>query len=149
MALHTGEAQERDGNYFGPPTNRAARLLGVAAGGQIVVSRATADVIGHHPQAELVDIGEHRLRGVPQPMRVFLVAAPGLDSDDAVLAPTRPSHRMVWTRHSTLVVRSSASATRCLPHPCRADRCRDRRPRLAGGTGRRAPRVGTDPPLSG
>ena len=82
MALHTGETQERDGNYFGQPVNRAARLLGAAQGGQIVVSGATADVMGHHPQAELVDIGEHMLRGVPRTMRLCLVTAPGLGDTD-------------------------------------------------------------------
>ena len=83
MALHTGETQERAGNYFGPPVNRAARLLALAEGGQIVVSRPTVDVMGHHPQAELVSIGEHHLRGVPGTMQVFRVAAPGF----AELAP--------------------------------------------------------------
>jgi class 3 adenylate cyclase len=83
MALHTGEAQERDGNYYGSPLNRAARLLAVASGGQVVVSRATADVLGHHPQAELVDIGEHRLRGVAGVMHLFQVTAPGLPAGTA------------------------------------------------------------------
>jgi class 3 adenylate cyclase len=73
MALHTGNTQRRNGNYFGPSTNRAARLLSVAAAGQIVVSRATFDDLGRRLRVRLVDIGDHRLRGVAQPMRVFLV----------------------------------------------------------------------------
>src|ERR671921_2681608 len=41
MALHTGAAEERDGDYFGPPLNRVARLLSVAHGGQVLLSAAT------------------------------------------------------------------------------------------------------------
>jgi class 3 adenylate cyclase len=41
IALHTGEAVERSGDYFGPALNRAARLRSLAGGGQIVVSYAT------------------------------------------------------------------------------------------------------------
>src|SRR5262245_54845005 len=43
MGLHTGEAATRDGDYYGPSLNRAARLMAVAHGGQIVCSSATAD----------------------------------------------------------------------------------------------------------
>ena len=40
MALHTGAAEERDGDYFGPPVNRVARLLSAAHGGQVLLSLA-------------------------------------------------------------------------------------------------------------
>src|SRR5580658_3119563 len=48
MALHTGESEERDGDYFGPAVNRTARLVAIAHGGQVVLSRATADIVGDH-----------------------------------------------------------------------------------------------------
>src|SRR5918997_6694231 len=48
MALHTGVAEERDGDYFGPALNRAARLLDVAHGGQIVVSHAAQELVADH-----------------------------------------------------------------------------------------------------
>ena len=41
MALHTGSADERDGDYFGPPVNRVARLLSAGHGRQILLSSAT------------------------------------------------------------------------------------------------------------
>ncbi len=69
MGVHTGEAEERDGDYFGPAVNRAARLMGVAHGAQVLVSSATEEVVGSN--VELVDLGEHRLRDLSRPVRVF------------------------------------------------------------------------------
>jgi predicted ATPase/class 3 adenylate cyclase len=79
MGVHTGEAAERDGNYFGPAVNRAARLMAVSHGGQVVVSGATRDVLG--AKIELRDLGEHRLRDLARPERVFQVVIAGVDDD--------------------------------------------------------------------
>src|ERR1700757_3298413 len=46
MAVHTGEANERDGDYFGPAVNRAARLMAMGHGGQVLVSHATEQLVG-------------------------------------------------------------------------------------------------------
>jgi predicted ATPase len=75
MALHTGEAEERSGDYFGPAVNRCARLMTAAHGGQIVCSAATAAVaMGILPAGvSLVDLGEHRLRDLVTPEHVFQV----------------------------------------------------------------------------
>jgi len=83
VALHTGEAQERDGDYFGSALNRAARLMAIAHGGQIVCSRATADVVGDAlPEGlSLVDLGEHRLRDLSRPEQIFQVNAAGLATE--------------------------------------------------------------------
>src|SRR6516165_12113875 len=80
MGLHTGEADERDGDYFGPEVNRAARLMAIAHGGQIVCSQTTADLVaGHLPAGvSLVDLGVHRLRDLSEPLRVFQVQGDGL-----------------------------------------------------------------------
>jgi class 3 adenylate cyclase len=80
IGLHTGEAQERDGDYFGPALNRAARLMAAAHGGQIVCSHATADVTRDSlPEAvDLVDLGEHRLRDLTRREQVFQITHPGL-----------------------------------------------------------------------
>src|SRR5918912_1233213 len=60
MALHTGEAEERDGDYFGPPLNRVARLLSAGHGGQILLSMATREmVLDRLPdESGLRDLGE-------------------------------------------------------------------------------------------
>lgn len=80
IALHSGSTDERDGDYFGPPVNRVARLLAVAHGGQIVVSGATATLSrGSIPEgSELRDLGEHRLKDLVEAERVWQLVAPGL-----------------------------------------------------------------------
>jgi predicted ATPase/class 3 adenylate cyclase len=79
MGVHTGEAEERDGDYFGPQVNKAARLMAVAHGGQVVCSQVTAELIrdGLDDGLNLVDLGEHRLRDLSRPERVFQVQASG------------------------------------------------------------------------
>jgi class 3 adenylate cyclase len=83
MGLHTGEVQERNGDYFGSAVNRAARLMALAHGGQVVASAATADVVADTLPSEirLVDLGEHLLRDLSRRERVFQVEAPGLGAD--------------------------------------------------------------------
>jgi predicted ATPase/class 3 adenylate cyclase len=86
MGLHTGEADERDGDYLGPPLNRAARLMAAAHGGQTVISEATAVVLGQVSGIGLVDLGSHRLRGLVHATHVYGVKADGVDWLDLPLA---------------------------------------------------------------
>jgi predicted ATPase/class 3 adenylate cyclase len=82
MAIHAGVAQRREGNHFGPPLNRVARLLGTASGGQVICSQAAVELIGMQLPVEvaLIDLGEHRLADLSRPERVFQVTHPGLPS---------------------------------------------------------------------
>ncbi len=83
MGVHTGEADLREGDYFGTSVNRAARVSAAAHGGQIVVSHATEELARDHLPVEisLEDLGEHHLRDLARPERVFQVRAPGLAVD--------------------------------------------------------------------
>ena len=83
MGLHTGEAIERDGSWFGGEVNRAARLMSIAHGGQVLVSDATEGLVGD--RVALRPLGEHRLRGVRGRMAVFQVLAADLPADFPVL----------------------------------------------------------------
>jgi len=88
MGLHTGAAELRDGDYFGAVLNRAARIMSVAHGGQVLLSSATADLVrGHLPlEVTLREMGEHRLKGLLHPERLLQIVAPGLRSDFPPLA---------------------------------------------------------------
>ncbi len=68
MAINTGEVEERDGNYFGPPVNRTARLMAAGHGGQVLISAVTAELV---PGLALRNLGEHRLRDLGTPMLVW------------------------------------------------------------------------------
>ena len=129
IALHTGEAHERDGDYFGPALNRAARLRSLARGGVTLISQATMEIVRDRlpDEVELVDVGHHALRGVSRPERVFELRR----------ARRRRPHR---TRHE-----SRAAARLALPRPLQvSDGVGVRRPRsrarsAAASCGRAAP----------
>jgi predicted ATPase/class 3 adenylate cyclase len=72
MGLHTGEATVRDGDYFGAAVNRAARLMAAGHGGQVLVSATTAGLVS---TTGLTDLGEHQLRDLAEPQRVFQVGS--------------------------------------------------------------------------
>ena len=76
MGLHTGVAEQRGDDYYGRVLNEAARLMDAGHGGQILVSRTTWELVRDAlPEGcELIDLGEHRLRGVSRPMGVGQVA---------------------------------------------------------------------------
>lgn len=82
FGLHTGEAQRRSVDYFGPTVNLAARVRGQADGGQIFLSSATAELVARQlpPEHELVDLGTYRLRGVGVSERIHAVRGPGLST---------------------------------------------------------------------
>ncbi len=82
-AIHTGTADERDDDYFGPTVNRVARLLAIGHGGQVLVSAMTSDLVrGMLPaQASLHDLGEHRLKDLARPERVYQLRAPDLRAE--------------------------------------------------------------------
>src|ERR1700742_1503119 len=75
MGLATGEAELRDGDYFGAVLNRAARVMAAGHGGQILVADSTAGLLNG---VELVNLGPRRLRDLPNPIAIFQLAAPGL-----------------------------------------------------------------------
>src|SRR5215210_2521886 len=83
MALHTGAAEERGGDYFGPPLNRVARLLSVGHGGQVLLSSPAQELVRDQlpTGADLRDLGEHRLKDLIRPERVFQLTAPVLPED--------------------------------------------------------------------
>ncbi len=97
IALHTGEADLRDGDYYGSVVNRCARLRGIAHGGQILVSDTSADLIRDRLPASAVlrDAGTHRLMDLSSPEHVFELTHPDLAREFPPLrsARVRPARR--------------------------------------------------------
>lgn len=83
VGLHTGEAEARDGDYYGVALNRCQRVMSIGHGGQILLTLATEEVLTR-PLPDgvvLIEVGRHRLRDVSEPMVLFQVTHPGLRSD--------------------------------------------------------------------
>src|SRR6188508_2129942 len=68
MGLHTGTPHIAEEGYVGVDVHRAARIAAAGHGGQVLVSAATAALVGAH---ELLDLGEHRLKDLSAPERIF------------------------------------------------------------------------------
>jgi DNA-binding SARP family transcriptional activator/WD40 repeat protein len=94
MAIHIGEAHERDGDYRGPTVDRAARLRELGSGDEVLVSEAVATLIRDELPAgwDLAELGEHALRGLTRPERVFALVPSGatLGRDATVVARSCP-----------------------------------------------------------
>jgi DNA-binding NarL/FixJ family response regulator/class 3 adenylate cyclase len=98
MGMHTGRPVLADDTYYGIDVHRAARICRSGHGGQVLVSGATREALygADLGEVELRDLGEHELKGLPQPERIFQVVADGLEASfpalrEADLGATAPA----------------------------------------------------------
>ena len=94
IALHVGEAESRDNDYFGPTVNRVARLLGATHGGQTLLSLATAELVKDTlpDGASLLTLGSHRLKDLSLPLQVYQLLHLDLTSEFPALVT--PDNRL-------------------------------------------------------
>jgi predicted ATPase/class 3 adenylate cyclase len=80
VALHTGEAEQREGDYYGLTVNHCARLRAVGHGGQTLLSQTTAALVGDDlpAGASLRELGAHRLKDLQRPEPLFQLVHPEL-----------------------------------------------------------------------
>lgn len=97
VAVHTGEAEVREGHYYGQALYRCARLLATASGGQILLSLSARQVAADDLPAgvALIDHGEHHLKDLVRPEHVFQVA-------DEMAPPDRRPLRSLQARLTNL-----------------------------------------------
>ena len=83
MGVHTGEAELRDGDYYGQSLNRAARIMSAGHGGQILLSSITLELTREHLPGDIsvLDLGEHQLRDLVRPEHIYQLSIPGLLKD--------------------------------------------------------------------
>ncbi|HXW76852.1 MAG TPA: adenylate/guanylate cyclase domain-containing protein [Candidatus Eremiobacteraceae bacterium] len=83
MGLHTGSAEERDADFFGPTVNRVARLMSVGHGGQVLLSSITRELAQSSlpTGVTLIDLGPRRLKDLIQPEQVWQLSITGLPSE--------------------------------------------------------------------
>ena len=115
MALHTGAAEERDGDYFGPPVNRVARLLSAGHGGQVLLSLPTQELVRDQllVVTTLRDLGEHRLKDLFRPERIFQLLAPGLPSEFPPLRTLDAYRNYLPLQHTPLIGREKEVSEVC------------------------------------
>lgn len=95
VALHTGEVELRDGDYFGRAVNRAARLRSLALGGQILCSGATAELVIDTLRDDVVlaDLGMRQLKNLARPEHVFELRLETADDSRALSSDAPPMER--------------------------------------------------------
>ena len=89
IGIHTGQAVPAGGAYTGLAVHRAARICAAADGGQVLISQATQTLIEDEegePGFTLVDAGEHQLKDLDRPVRLFQLAAAGLEASSLLAA---------------------------------------------------------------
>ncbi len=83
MGLHSGEAELREGDYYGTAVNRAARIMAIGHGGQVLVSGTTTRLVeGNLPgEVTFLDLGQQRLKGLSRPAHIYQAQVSGLPQD--------------------------------------------------------------------
>ncbi len=126
MGIHTGEPAVREDDYVGLDVHRVARISSAAHGGQVLVSDATHQLLGDEPlpDVHLRDLGEHLLKDLPAPERLFTLQAPELQAEfpppralDATALPVKASSLVGRAREvanlSELVARDDVRLVTC------------------------------------
>jgi predicted ATPase/class 3 adenylate cyclase len=113
MGIHVGQAQRRAGDFFGPAVNRAARIMAAAHGGQVLLSEPAAERAQQRLPAEagLRDLGEHRLKDLSRPERLFQLVHPALARDFPPLATLSQRPNNLPTQTSEFLGREAQLAT--------------------------------------
>jgi class 3 adenylate cyclase len=93
MGIHTGEPVVGDDRYVGLGVHRAARISAAGHGGQVLVSQTTRELLRDDPQPDvsLRDLGEHQLKDLDEPERIYQLVAPGLATDFPPLKTAAPA----------------------------------------------------------
>jgi DNA-binding NarL/FixJ family response regulator/class 3 adenylate cyclase len=91
MGLHTGTAAVSDGTYFGLDVHRAARICSAGHGGQVLLSETTRAAAGG---IQTIDLGEHRLKGLPAPERLYQLVGDELERSFPPLRAEAPTSQL-------------------------------------------------------
>ncbi len=147
--LHLGVVERRDNDFYGTPVNRTARIMAVAHGGQVLVSKAVADLIGNRlpDGVALKDLGAVRLRDLASAERVYQVLHPQLRQDFPALRSLESTPNNLPQQVTSFIGRERelAEVKALLGEDAAAHAARHRRPRqdapVAAGGGRRDGRL--------
>jgi class 3 adenylate cyclase len=137
MAIHTGQVELREGDYYGPTVNRCARLRALGKGGQVLLSGVTAKLVeARLPSgARIDDLGTHQLKDLSAPERVwqlthpqmaFVIAAGSESRDDVTATPVAyvltdhanlDAEGRIWGGGTAHVAQGHTNGIRCYTSP--------------------------------
>ena len=109
MAIHAGEAEQREGDWFGPALNRTARLMGIGHGGQVLLSGPAHELVSDQPLpgCSFVDLGFHRLRDLSRSEHVWQLVGDGLERSFPPLRSFDGSRGQLPTQTTSFVGRQA------------------------------------------
>jgi predicted ATPase len=112
MGLHTGESQEREGDYYGPEVNLAARVMGAGHGGQVLLSDTTATLVRRSlpENCSILDLGEHRLKGISEAVQIHQLCHPDLSAEFPALKSLAAFKHNLHRQLSTFIGREKELA---------------------------------------
>ena len=120
MGIHSGEAQWRDGDYYGPAVNRAARIMGLGHGGQVLLSAVSASLLQDSlpPQTSLRDMREHQLRSLQHAEHIYQLVAPDLQREFPPLHSSKTPAGNLPTHVNSFIgrTRELSEIRKALPH---------------------------------
>ncbi len=113
MGIHTGEGTLGARDYVGVDVHRAARISGAGHGGQILVSAETYALVGRKlsRSVSMRDLGEHRLKDLPQAEHLFQIMISGLENDFPALKSESGRQHNLPATLNTFVGRSQELLT--------------------------------------
>jgi YVTN family beta-propeller protein len=121
MGVHTGEPAVGGERYVGLGVHRAARISAAGHGGQVLVSQTTRELLRDDPRPDvsLRDLGEHQLKDLDEPERIYQLVAPGLGAD---FPPLKTAARAPFEGREGEIVEAAEDAVQELARPWHRDR---------------------------
>jgi predicted ATPase/class 3 adenylate cyclase len=81
IGIHTGEPTATEEGYVGIDVHRTARVMSAGHGGQVLLTQSTRDLLTSELSDAVRDLGEHRLKDLTHPQRLYQLVIPGLEND--------------------------------------------------------------------
>ena len=112
IGIHTGEAELRDGDYYGGTLNRAARIMSIGHGGQILISETTLQIAREHlpEDVSVLDLGQHQLKGLSNAEQIYQISKPELQQEFPALKSQTQARNNIPTQLTSFVGRENELA---------------------------------------
>ena len=103
MGIHTGEAELRNDDYYGGTLNRAARIMSIGHGGQILVSETSLNIAQERLSSDVsvLDLGRYQLKGLSKAEHIYQISTPDLQQEFPTLKSQTHTTNNLPTQRTT------------------------------------------------